>query len=80
MFISIVEEIWAIWEDYIAVDEFRNNAFANSLRDTTVQDGSTREIGGVTHWTLYLSRSDFTLKYIPDTKIRRADSLSKKLD
>ena len=28
-------------------------------------------------WTLYLSRFDFTLEYMPETKIRKADGLSK---
>ena len=29
---------------------------------------------------LYLSRFDFTLKYVPDTKIEKAGRLSRKLD
>jgi len=29
---------------------------------------------------LYLSRFDFTLKHIPESKIRKANSLSKRLD
>ena len=29
------------------------------------------------HWALYLSRFDFTLKHIPETKIEKADRLSK---
>jgi len=28
-------------------------------------------------WTLYLSRFDFTLKYILDTKMEKADRLSR---
>ena len=32
------------------------------------------------HWALYLSRFDFTLKYIPGTKMGKADGLSKRLD
>ena len=32
-------------------------------------------------WVLYLSRFNFTLKYIPETKIRKTDELSwKRLD
>jgi len=31
-------------------------------------------------WALYLSRFDFTLKHVPDTKIGKADSLSRRLD
>jgi len=31
-------------------------------------------------WALYLSRFDFTLKYILGSKIRKADSLSRRLD
>jgi len=29
---------------------------------------------------LYLSRFDFTLKYVPGTKIRKKDRLSRRLD
>jgi len=29
---------------------------------------------------LYLSRFDFTLKYVPETKIRKANGLSRRLD
>jgi len=32
------------------------------------------------HWALYLSRFDFTLKYVPDTKIGKANSLSRRPD
>ena len=32
------------------------------------------------HWTLYLSRFDFTSKHVPDTKIEKADRLSRKLN
>jgi len=32
------------------------------------------------HWTLYLSRFDFTLKHVPETKMRKTDELSKRLD
>jgi len=31
-------------------------------------------------WALYLLRFDFTLKYVPGTKIGKADGLSKRLD
>jgi len=31
-------------------------------------------------WALYLSRFNFTLKYIPGSKMEKADSLSKRLD
>ena len=31
-------------------------------------------------WTLYLSRFDFTLKYVLETKMKKADRLSKRLD
>ena len=31
-------------------------------------------------WTLYLSRFDFMLKYVPGSKIEKADSLSRRLD
>ena len=31
-------------------------------------------------WTLYLSRFDFVLKHVPGTKMRKADSLSRRLD
>ena len=31
-------------------------------------------------WALYLSRFDFTLKYIPGTKMEKADELSRKPD
>ena len=31
-------------------------------------------------WALYLSRFDFTLKHVPETKIRKANGLSKRLD
>jgi len=30
--------------------------------------------------SLYLSRFDFTLKHVPDTKIEKADRLSRRLD
>jgi len=32
------------------------------------------------HWALYLSRFDFTLKHIPDTKIGKVDGLNRRLD
>ena len=32
------------------------------------------------HWALYLSRFDFTLKYVLDTKMEKADRLSKRPD
>ena len=32
------------------------------------------------HWALYLSRYDFTLKYVLGTKMGKADGLSKRLD
>jgi len=31
-------------------------------------------------WTLYLSRFDFTLKHIPESRMGKADSLSRRLD
>jgi len=31
-----------------------------------------------TRWALYLSRFDFALKYIPETKIGKTDSLSRR--
>ena len=31
-------------------------------------------------WVLYLSRFDFTLKYVPGTRIGKADGLSRRLD
>jgi len=31
-------------------------------------------------WALYLSRFDFTLKYVPETKMGKADRLSRRLD
>jgi len=31
-------------------------------------------------WVLYLLRFDFTLKYVPGSKMGKADSLSKRLD
>jgi len=31
-------------------------------------------------WALYLSRSNFTLKHVPGTKIRKTDKLSRQLD
>ena len=31
-------------------------------------------------WTLYLSKFDFSLKYIPEIKMEKIDSLSRKLD
>jgi len=31
-------------------------------------------------WALYLSRFDFTLKHVPETKIGKTDRLSRKLD
>ena len=31
-------------------------------------------------WALYLSRFDFTLKHVPGNKIKKADSLSRRLD
>ena len=30
------------------------------------------------HWILYLSRFDFTLKYVPKTKMEKIDRLSRK--
>jgi len=32
------------------------------------------------YWTLYLSRFNFTLKYVPETKMGKADRLSRRLD
>jgi len=32
------------------------------------------------HWALYLSRFDFTLKYVLGTKIGKVDRLSRRLD
>ena len=31
-------------------------------------------------WALYLSRFDFTLKHVPESRIRKADSLSRRSD
>ena len=31
-------------------------------------------------WALYLSRFDFTLKHVPETKMEKADRLSRRLD
>ena len=31
-------------------------------------------------WALYLSRFNFTLKYVPETKMGKTDRLSKRLD
>ena len=31
-------------------------------------------------WALYLSRFDFTLKHVPETKIEKANGLSRQLD
>jgi len=31
-------------------------------------------------WALYLSRLNFTLKYVPESKMGKADSLSRRLD
>jgi len=31
-------------------------------------------------WALYLSRFDFTLKYVPETKMGKADRLSRRSD
>ena len=31
-------------------------------------------------WALYLSKFDFTLKHVPDTKIGKADRFSRRLD
>ena len=33
-----------------------------------------------THWVLYLSRFDFTLKHVPSTKIGKVDELSRRPD
>jgi len=33
-----------------------------------------------TRWALYLSRFNFTLKYVPESKMEKADSLSKRPD
>jgi len=33
-----------------------------------------------TRWALYLSRFDFTLKHVPESKMEKADSLSRRLD
>jgi len=32
------------------------------------------------HWALYLPRFNFTLKYVPGTKMEKEDRLSKRLD
>jgi len=32
------------------------------------------------YWILYLSRFDFTLKYVPKTKIEKTNKLSRRLD
>ena len=31
-------------------------------------------------WALYLSRFDFTLKHVPDTKMEKTNGLSRQLD
>jgi len=31
-------------------------------------------------WAFYLSRFDFTLKHVPDTKMKKANRLSRQLD
>ena len=36
--------------------------------------------GRQAQWTLYLSKFDFTLKYVLDTKIGKVDRLSRRLD
>ena len=33
-----------------------------------------------TYWVLYLSRFDFTLKYVLGTKMGKSDGLSRRLD
>jgi len=33
-----------------------------------------------TCWTLYLSRFEFTLKHVPETKMGKVNRLSKRLD
>jgi len=32
------------------------------------------------YWAFYLSRFNFTLKHVPDTKMRKTDILSRRLD
>ena len=54
-----------IWMDYKNLEYF-----------TKVQKLNWKQ----TRWALYLSRFDFTLKYIPGTKIGKVDGLSRQLD
>ena len=51
-----------IWTDYKNLEYFMK-----------VQKLNRRQA----QWALYLSRFDFTLKYVPETKIRKADGLSR---
>jgi len=46
------------------------------LPEDEVQKSNRRQA----HWALYLLRFDFTLKYVPGTKMGKADGLCRKLD
>jgi len=54
-----------IWADYKNLKDFMK-----------VQKLNRRQA----HWALYLSRFDFTLKHVPETKMRKANGLSRRLD
>jgi len=54
-----------VWTDYKNLEYFMK---AQKLNHRQAQ------------WALYLSRFDFTLKYIPDTKMEKADGLSRRLN
>jgi len=54
-----------IWTDYKNLEYFMK-----------VQKLNRRQ----TRWALYLSRFDFTLKHVPESKMEKADSLSRRLD
>ena len=54
-----------IWTDYKNLEYFMK-----------VQKLNKRQA----RWALYLSRFDFTLKHVPESKMEKADSLSRRLD
>ena len=54
-----------IWTDYKNLEYF-----------IKVQKLNRRQV----RWTLYLSRFDFTLKHISGSKMKKADSLSRRPD
>ncbi len=43
MSISILDGNWVIWKDCRLIAEVKNNLFANSLIDATIQDSGKRE-------------------------------------